>query len=284
MPTINTNTASGTEGQNTPSSKPQSPFPFSPDSYCLPKSITSPSNPESPLLPTNSPTFLVSGSDFKPSFKVPTSPAHEETRAGINSYVEWVERQDQDENYEDEGLIMFPSYHNSQWSSPICEMKMGPFEKEDLEPLAAEFSDESYSSDSNASETESDSNASSRSSSPSLEGEEFDCDTWSNASCATPPPTTPPFIFAEDDISLHTSSQPAHCVDYLAHEWKTDDLWTSYKHVHSHRDGIRASKRLENALWRVWWRDSHSIQRLDPEVIHWFVLTPTTYFLLGTEI
>lgn len=271
MPTINTNPASGSEAQTNPSSpKPQSPFPFSPDSYCLPKSITSPSNPESPLLPTNSPTFLVSGSDCKPAFKVPTSPISKDTRDGINSYVEWVEGQDEED--ENEGLIMFPSYHNSH--SPLSEKKMGPFEKEDLELLAAEFSDDSYSSESNASETETDSNASSRSSSPSLEGEEFDCDaslceTWSNTSCTTPPPTAPPFIFAEDDISLHSSSQPAHCVDYLAHEWKTDDLWTSYKHVHSHREGIRASKRLENALWRVWWRDNQGLKRIGPDAIHW---------------
>lgn len=278
MPTINTNPASFSKAQSHPSlsPKPQSPFPFSPDSYCLPKSITSPTNPSSPLLPTNSPTFLVSGSDLKPTFKVPTSPAHEDTRDGINSYLEWAaSEQDYAEDEENEGLILFPCYHTSP--SPFLSGKTtGAFEKADLEILAAEFSDESYSSESSAGETASDSDdASSRSSSPSLEGEDFDdcdaslCETWSNASCATPPPTTPPFIFAEDDISLHCSSQPAYCVDYLAHEWEVDDLWTSYKHVHSHREGIRASQRLENALWRVWWRDNRGLERIDPEIIHW---------------
>jgi len=259
---INTNPASGSEAH---SSSPKSPFPFSPDSYSLPRSITSPLNPESPLLPTNSPTFLVSGSDFKPVFKVPTSPARKDTQDGINFYAEWVEGQDDED--ENEGLIMFPAYHD-----PGFEKKIGPCEvDEDLEPLADSY----CSSESSASETETDSNASSRSSSPSLESEDFNdcesnlCESWSNASCATPPPSFPTFIFAEDDISLHTSAQPAHCVDYLANEWHTDDLWKSYKHVHSHREGIRASKRLENALWRVWWRDNGGLKRLDPEAIHW---------------
>jgi hypothetical protein len=266
MPTINTNpAASGSEANH---SSPKSPFPFSPDSYCLPKSITSPSNPDSPLLPTNSPTFLVSSSDFRPAFKVPTSPVRKDTREGINSYAEWVEGEDEED--ENDGLIMFPSYNDSG----LYPNKIGACE-EDLELLAAEYTEDSCSEESTSSETETDSNASSRSSSPSLEGEEFDdcdvnlCETWSNASCATPPPTSPPFIFAEDDISLHASVQPAHCVDYLAHEWKTDDLWTSYKHVHSHRISLRASKRLENALWRVWWRDYQGLKRVDPEVIHW---------------
>lgn len=265
MPVINTNPASGSEANN---SQPKPIFPYSPDSYCLPKSITCPSNPESSLLPTNSPTFLVSSSDFKPAFKVPTSPVRKDTREGINSYVEWMEGQDEED--EDHCIIMFPSYNDSGFypkqTSP-CQ--------ENIELLVDEFTDDSYS-ESTSSETGTDSNASSRSSSPSLEGEEFDdCDnaleeTWSNTSCATPPPTFPPFIFAEDDVSLSASSQPVHCVDYLEHKWKTDDLWESYKHVHSHRAGIRASKRLENALWRVWWRDHRGLKRVDPEVIHWY--------------
>jgi hypothetical protein len=206
--------------------------------------------------------------EFKPVFKVPTSPLAAQIGNEINSYVEWVEGEDEEED-ENEGLIMFPTY-----DTPSKAILAG--HEEDLELLADDESTEDSYSESTSSETESESNASSRSSSPSLEGEEFDdcdnalCDTWSNT-CSTPPLTTPPFIFAEDDISLHTSSQPAHCVDYLAHEWKTDDLWASYKHVHSHREGIRASKRLENALWRVWWRDAKGLERVNPEVIHWYV-------------
>ena len=274
MPLINTKPTS------IPEANLSSPFPFSPDSYSLPKSITSPIDPKCPLLPINSPTFLVSSSGIKPTFKVPTSPARPDTRDGINSYVEWVEEKNQYDEDENEGLIMFPTYddYSFQKSYGRCE---------DLELLAAEVSDDSYTfSEASASEaeteTETDSNGSSRSSSPSLEGEEFDicqdslCEIWSNASCASPLPTTPPFIFAEDDIALNNSSQVVHCVDYLAHDWKTDDLWASYKHLHSHRECIRASARLENALWRVWWRETESLKRIDPEVIHWFVLHPNT--------
>ena len=272
MPTINTVVSgllSGSEAASITTS-PKSPFPYSPDSYCLPKSITKPSNPESPLLPTNSPTFLVSGSssEGKPVFKVPTSPLAPTTGREINAYIEWMDKQGEDEN---EGLIMFPTYDTS---APLPST----MDQEDLEILAEdESTEDSYSEDS-ISETESSSNTSSRSSSPSLEGEEFDdcdtalCETWSTPStCSTPPPTAPPFIFAEDDIALHNSSQPTRCVDYLAHEWKTEDIWGSFKHIRSHRDSIRASKRLENALWRVWWRDSRGLERVDPEVIHWYV-------------
>jgi hypothetical protein len=273
MPTINTSASGPFSEPETSAShhaSPKSPFPYSPDSYCLPKSITRPSNPESPLLPTNSPTFLVSGSgsESKSVFKVPTSPLAAKTGREINSYVEWVERQDEED--ENEGLIMFPTYNNPSTAVPA------ELEEETELLVDDESTEDSYSSDSIS---ESDSNTSSRSSSPSLEGEEFDdcdthlCETWSRtpSTCSTPQPTTPPFIFAEDDISLHTSSQPAHCVDYLEHEWKTDDLWASYKHIRSHREGIRASKRLENALWRAWWRDERRLERVDPEVIHWYV-------------
>lgn len=268
MPAINTNPAAS--GSKADPSPPKSPFPYSPDSYCLPTSITSPSHPESFLLPTNSPTFLVSRSDFKPAFKVPTSSAHRDTREGINTYVEWVEKQDEED--ENEGLLIFPSYYDSGF----CAKKVEPCE-EDFELLAAaEFTDDSYSEQSTSSETETDSNASSRSSSPSLEGEDFDCDaqpreTWSKTSCLAPEPTTLPFFFAEDDLSLGTSCRPAHCVDFLAHDWKTSDLLASYKHVHSRREGIRASQRLESALWRVWWRDHLGLERVNPEVIHWYL-------------
>ena len=180
-----------------------------------------------------------------------------------------------DEKDDNEGLIMFPTYDEP--SSVPQKMALCV---EDQELLVDELTEDSCTDSSDfSSNEESDSDASSRSSSPSLEGEEFDCDplceTWSNPSCATPPPATPPFIFAEDDISISQHpTQPSHCVDFLAHEWKTDDLWASYKHVHSHREGIRGANRLENALWRVWWREQKGLERVDPEVIHWYVLSP----------
>ena len=270
MPTINTATSgpfSGSETATNSATQPTSPFPYSPDSYSLPKSITTPSDPERSLLPTNSPTFLVSGSgsEVKPAFKVPTSPLAAKTEMEINSYVKMVEAKDEED--ENEGLIIFPSYDTPSKATPAEY-------KKDLEFLADDESMEDCYSEFTPSETESESIVSSRSSSPSLEGEDSDdcdsalCDAWSQT-CSTPPLTTQPFIFAEDDTSLYTAAQPAHGVDYLAYEWKTDDLWTSYKHVHSNRDGIRASTRLENALWRVWWRDARGLGRVDPKVIHW---------------
>jgi hypothetical protein len=191
-----------------------------------------------------------------------------------------VASQDEEDD-ETEGLIIFPPYHNS-----LPALRHAPpssFHREDLEPeLSSEsffdFSDDSSCS-SSPSETESESELSSRSSSPSLEDKDFDCtfdleEDWSRSSCATPTLSAPPFLFAEDDIALHVAAQPAHGVDFLAHEWKTDDLWATYKHVHSQRENIRASKRLENALWRASIRNMRGLRRVDPEVIHWCVPVP----------
>jgi hypothetical protein len=263
MPTIDT---ASIATLNPPNTSPKSPVPYSPDSYTLPKSITKPSNPQSAFLPTNSPTFFVSNTSERPGkptkkFQVPTSPLPNRVGREINAYAAWVDGQDEED--ENEGLIIFPSYHPSFKSSPLMSSPATP-EINDLDSLADdESTDDSYTSDSflgSGSET------SSRSSSPSLEGEEFACESWTP--CSTPPPSNLPFIFAEDDIAIRNSSQPVNCVDYLAHEWNTDDLFASLKHVRSHPE-IRASKRLENALWRTWWRDDKDLKRIWAGRLQW---------------
>lgn len=293
MPGINTNPSpSDTEAAtSSPTKSPYSLVPYSPDSYSLPKSITSPSHPDSSLLPTNSPTFLVApaAAGIRPAFKVPTSPAHTETRAGIvNSFVNAecgleghaVAKEDEDEN---EGLIMFPSYHDSANGARKTEQHPCDLDVE-LLPAEEDCTDDSYSeaSTTSSTETETDSNASSSSSSPSLSSTDFDydCEAYTPihtpSLSSTPEPTTP-FLYAEDDLSLSLSSsphQPAHyCVDFLAHDWQMGDLLASWRHVRAHRQDIRASERLENALLRVWWREERGLVRVDPEVIHWYFIS-----------
>lgn len=82
-----------------------------------------------------------------------------------------------------------------------------------------------------------------------------------------------PFVYAEDDISL--ASKPGWGVDYLDADWDSADLWSSYRHISSHRNALRGAARLENALWRVWTRDGGrdgvKLGRVDPRSIHWYV-------------
>ncbi len=72
---------------------------------------------------------------------------------------------------------------------------------------------------------------------------------------------------AEDDTAIRT--QPSRHVDYLSHNWKEEDIWSSWKHIVSKRKAYNNSARLENASWRTWMKAKFKLKTVSPETLNW---------------
>lgn len=72
---------------------------------------------------------------------------------------------------------------------------------------------------------------------------------------------------AEDDTAVRT--QPTRHVDYLSHNWKEEDIWSSWKHIVSKRKAYGNSARLENASWRTWIKAKYKLKTVSPETLNW---------------
>ncbi|KAJ5963132.1 hypothetical protein N7481_013437 [Penicillium waksmanii] len=93
-------------------------------------------------------------------------------------------------------------------------------------------------------------------------------DTLSDASIDLPSPsallTTHP---AADDTSVE--DEPSRHVDYLAHEWKEEDIWASWRYVTARRGDYSNGVRLENASWRTWAKAKNNLKTISPETLNW---------------
>lgn len=76
---------------------------------------------------------------------------------------------------------------------------------------------------------------------------------------------------AADDSSLE--EEPTRHVDYLSHEWKEEDIWTSWRYVAARKNTYTNGLRLENAAWRTWMKLKFDLGTVSPESLNWSVLT-----------
>lgn len=74
---------------------------------------------------------------------------------------------------------------------------------------------------------------------------------------------------AEDDTAVR--QQPTRHVDYLSHNWREEDIWSSWRYIISRRDEYSNSARLENASWRTWMKAKNNLRTVSPETLNWFV-------------
>lgn len=72
---------------------------------------------------------------------------------------------------------------------------------------------------------------------------------------------------SSDDASVE--SEPERHVDYLSHDWREEDIWTSWRYVVSRRDRYSNGVRLENASWRTWAKSKYQLQTVSPETLNW---------------
>lgn len=81
-------------------------------------------------------------------------------------------------------------------------------------------------------------------------------------------PESPTLVeHAEDDTAVRT--QPSRHVDYLSHNWKEEDIWSSWKLIVSKRNAYNNSSRLENASWRTWMKAKYKLKTVSPETLNW---------------
>ncbi|PVH67843.1 hypothetical protein DL98DRAFT_662453 [Cadophora sp. DSE1049] len=76
-----------------------------------------------------------------------------------------------------------------------------------------------------------------------------------------------PVEHAEDDTAVRI--QPSRNVDYLSHNWKEEDIWSSRKHIVWNRKAYSNSARLENASWRTWTKSKNKLKTASPESLNW---------------
>jgi hypothetical protein len=89
-----------------------------------------------------------------------------------------------------------------------------------------------------------------------------------DSSISTPKPDTPEFPErAEDDTAATT--RPTRQVDYLSHDWREEDIWSSWKYIVSRRGEYANSERLENASWRTWMKAKNDLKTISPESLNW---------------
>ncbi|KAF2835566.1 hypothetical protein M501DRAFT_918275, partial [Patellaria atrata CBS 101060] len=72
---------------------------------------------------------------------------------------------------------------------------------------------------------------------------------------------------AEDDTAI--KREPSRHVDYLSHNWREEDLWSSWKHIVSKRKIYGERSRLENASWRSWAKSKYQLKTVSPETLNW---------------
>ncbi|KAI4114586.1 MAG: hypothetical protein LQ345_004661 [Seirophora villosa] len=72
---------------------------------------------------------------------------------------------------------------------------------------------------------------------------------------------------AGDDMKLE--SVPTRHVDYLSHNWKEEDIWSSWRHIVARRKSYSNSTRLENASWRSWAKSKYRLKTVLPETLNW---------------
>lgn len=84
----------------------------------------------------------------------------------------------------------------------------------------------------------------------------------------TPKPDTPEVPeHAEDDTAV--STRPSKQVDYLSHDWREEDIWSSWRYIVNRRGEFPNSERLENASWRTWMKSKNNLRTVPPESLNW---------------
>jgi len=134
------------------------------------------------------------------------------------------------EEEEEEDQIIFPSYDDVGYYGQV----------EDLEPPASPRTGDSYTV------------------SPTSN---------TNSTNESRPDSPDPVEHAEDDTAVRT--QPSRHVDYLSHNWKEEDIWSSWKLIVSKRKAYNNSARLENASWRTWIKSKNKLKTVSPETLNW---------------
>src|SRR5256885_8581512 len=64
---------------------------------------------------------------------------------------------------------------------------------------------------------------------------------------------------------------PKFYVDYLSHDWKKEDIWTTWKVTSKQKKELANGFRLENASWRAWAKQTYNLKTVNPDKLNWYV-------------
>ncbi|EGP92145.1 unnamed protein product [Zymoseptoria tritici ST99CH_3D7] len=79
-----------------------------------------------------------------------------------------------------------------------------------------------------------------------------------------------------DDTAI--KEQPSQQVDFLSHDWREEDIWSSWRHIVSQRKSVYGEKsRLENASWRTWAKTKFDLETVSPERLNWLKESDVTW-------
>ncbi|KAK3066924.1 protein phosphatase regulator, partial [Teratosphaeriaceae sp. CCFEE 6253] len=78
-----------------------------------------------------------------------------------------------------------------------------------------------------------------------------------------------------DDTAL--KQEPSQHVDYLSHNWREEDIWSSWRHIVSQRRVYGQKSRLENASWRTWAQAKYRLRTISPETLNWLKESDVTW-------
>lgn len=79
-----------------------------------------------------------------------------------------------------------------------------------------------------------------------------------------------------DDTAI--KQEPSRHVDYLSHDWREEDIWSSWRHIVSQRRVYGQRSRLENASWRTWAKSKYRLATVSPETLNWSVHRALPFF------
>lgn len=78
-----------------------------------------------------------------------------------------------------------------------------------------------------------------------------------------------------DDTAV--KMEPKQHVDYLSHDWREEDIWSSWRHIVSQRRVYGQRSRLENASWRTWAKSKYQLRTVSPETLNWLKESDVTW-------
>lgn len=92
-----------------------------------------------------------------------------------------------------------------------------------------------------------------------------------------------PQAAAGDDTAV--KREPTKQVDYFSHNWKEEDIWSSWRYVVAKRKAYSNSLRLENASWRAWTKNKYRLKTVSPDSVDWYANVPSSLLeLFPTDI
>ncbi|TKA75290.1 hypothetical protein B0A49_04032 [Cryomyces minteri] len=97
----------------------------------------------------------------------------------------------------------------------------------------------------------------------------------STTTTSSSPDSPPPTRVATDDTAIR--NEPSRHVDYLSHDWREEDIWSSWRHIVSKRKFYGQRSRLENASWRTWAKSKYHLRTVSPETLNWLKESDVTW-------